>query len=198
MSIYHYYPSKAHLLDALFDRVIGGLPRGRPGASLAKAHEGNRVRIPGDGPSPSALLPVHRAAPAQHPRRARLARADALDLPRCRPRHRDAARFFRVVGYYVIGGVLDETSGYGRGHSAAEPVPDAEAARSLPAGDRGQPVLQAARIRGDIHAWARCAARPGRSCGGESGRGRRAGRRPARRQAGRGYQIRFAASDIIT
>ena len=43
-----------------------------------------------------------------------------------------AARFFRVVGYYVIGGVLDETSGYAKGHSAAEPVPDA--------GGRARPI----------------------------------------------------------
>ena len=30
MSIYHYYPGKTHLLDALFDRVIGGLPADDP------------------------------------------------------------------------------------------------------------------------------------------------------------------------
>ncbi|MFT3955968.1 MAG: hypothetical protein QM722_16755 [Piscinibacter sp.] len=36
-----------------------------------------------------------------------------------------AGRHFRTIGYYLIGAALDETSGYARGPSAAEPVDDA-------------------------------------------------------------------------
>jgi hypothetical protein len=36
----------------------------------------------------------------------------------------DAARYFREIGYYLVGAALDETSGYAKGPSAAEPVSD--------------------------------------------------------------------------
>ena len=35
---------------------------------------------------------------------------------------RDAARYFRELGYYLTGAALDETAGYANGPSAAEPV----------------------------------------------------------------------------
>jgi hypothetical protein len=44
----------------------------------------------------------------------------------------DAARLFRAFSYYVTGGILDETSGYAKGPSATEPVPDDEVARDFP------------------------------------------------------------------
>ncbi len=37
----------------------------------------------------------------------------------------DAARYFREIGYYLTGAALDETAGYAKGPSAAEPVSDA-------------------------------------------------------------------------
>jgi hypothetical protein len=43
-----------------------------------------------------------------------------------------AARAFRSVGYLMMGAILDETSGYARGPSAAEPVPPAEQAEIAP------------------------------------------------------------------
>jgi hypothetical protein len=42
------------------------------------------------------------------------------------------ARHFRAVGYYITGAALDETSGYARGPSAAEPVSDAYVAEHCP------------------------------------------------------------------
>jgi hypothetical protein len=42
------------------------------------------------------------------------------------------ARMFRVLGYYLSGAALDETSGYANGPSAAEPVPEDVAARDYP------------------------------------------------------------------
>jgi hypothetical protein len=35
---------------------------------------------------------------------------------------RDAATYFREIGYYLTGAALDETAGYANGPSAAEPV----------------------------------------------------------------------------
>jgi hypothetical protein len=42
------------------------------------------------------------------------------------------AKYFRLTGYYFMGATLDETSGYAKGPSAAEPVPDAIVARDYP------------------------------------------------------------------
>ena len=43
-----------------------------------------------------------------------------------------AARHFRTVGYYLTGAALDETAGYAKGPSAAEPVGNAYIARECP------------------------------------------------------------------
>lgn len=132
MSIYHYFPSKAHLLDALFDRVVGSLPVDDPALPW-------RQRV-------ERLVLAYRAAAHRYPRlfqfialhrhntRVGLAwlertltaiEAAGFDLE-------TTARFFRVLGYYIVGAALDETSGYAKGHSAAEPVADNEVARDFP------------------------------------------------------------------
>ena len=132
MSIYHYYPGKAHLLDAIFDRVIGGLPPDDPALPW-------RERI-------ETLVFAYRAMAHRHPRffpfvalHRHNTRVGLTWLERMLTVFRDAgldtetaARFFRIVGYYVIGAVLDETSGYAKGHSAAEPVPDPEVEAAFP------------------------------------------------------------------
>jgi hypothetical protein len=43
------------------------------------------------------------------------------------------ARHFRILGYYVVGALIDETMGYARGPSAIAPVPEDEARRDFPA-----------------------------------------------------------------
>ena len=45
----------------------------------------------------------------------------------------EAARYFRLTGYYLMGATLDETGGYAKGPSAAETVPNAVLARDFPA-----------------------------------------------------------------
>jgi len=42
------------------------------------------------------------------------------------------ARHFRTVGYYITGAALDETAGYARGPSAADPVSDGYVAEHCP------------------------------------------------------------------
>jgi Tetracyclin repressor-like, C-terminal domain len=43
------------------------------------------------------------------------------------------ARQFRIFGYFIVGSCLDETIGYAKGPSAAEPVPHEIAAQKFPA-----------------------------------------------------------------
>lgn len=132
MSIYHYYPSKAHLLDALFNRIIGGLPRDDVALPWRKRIEASVFayrEMAHRYPRFFQFIAVHRhntpVGLAWIERTLSILRDSGLDTEA-------AARFFRVIGYYVVGGALDETSGYGKGHSAVNPVPDDEVARAFP------------------------------------------------------------------
>lgn len=124
MSIYHHFPSKQHLLDALVDHAIGTVDVPEPGpdpqASMRLAMLSYRAmahRFPALFP----LVAVHRLN----------TRAGVLFIERilavvraAAPDAESAARSFRAIGYFLIGACLDETSGYARGPSAAEPVPE--------------------------------------------------------------------------
>jgi AcrR family transcriptional regulator len=132
MSIYHHFPSKAHILDALVDRVV------------------REAEIP-----PATLPPFERLCRGAHSYRAlglkyphffqffALHRLDSaaglmylervLEICRdCGLKPEQAARFFRVIGYYLIGAVLDETSGYAEGPASLDPVPEEAMAARFP------------------------------------------------------------------
>jgi AcrR family transcriptional regulator len=132
MSIYHHFPSKQHLLDALVDRALASaeapaaaLPplerlRGSMHAYRAMAHR-HAALYP--------LLAVHRL---NTPTGVRYIES-MLGLVRgVVPDPELAARHFRVIGYFLMGTGLDETSGYAKGPSAAEPVDGAFIARECP------------------------------------------------------------------
>ena len=125
MSIYHHFPSKQHLLDALVEHAIATIDVPPPGpdapARLRQAMYSYRAmahRFPALFP----LVAVHRlnmpAGVLFIERIVRLVRSASPDAE-------SAARLFRAVGYYLTGACLDETSGYARGPSAAQPVSDA-------------------------------------------------------------------------
>ncbi len=132
MSLYHYFPSKAHLLDALVDRVIA------------------EVVTPPPGDDPIARLRQtmysFRALAHRHPRFFQLLATHRLNTPTgvgvldealglvraAVPDERLAAQWFRALSYYVTGVALDETAGYAKGPSAAEPVSDAYVAEHCP------------------------------------------------------------------
>jgi AcrR family transcriptional regulator len=132
MSIYHHFPSKQHLQDAMVERVIGG------------------VADPPDGLEPIDGLRFlgrqYRAMAHRHPRLFPLVALHRLNMPAgiafiermlghfhaALPDDRIAAQAFRVFGYYVIGAALDETSGYAEGPSSATPVADADIAGVAP------------------------------------------------------------------
>lgn len=132
MSIYHYFPSKQHLLDALVDHAMSTVPLERPG----RDPEGQLRRLAYD----------YRAMAARFPRLFPLVALHRLNTPTgvalieralelvCALVQSDelAARQFRALGYYLTGAALDETSGYARGPSAAEPVDDAYIAQHCP------------------------------------------------------------------
>ena len=132
MSIYHHFPSKQHLLDALVERAIAGVAEPPPGADPIErlrfiGHEYRRVAH--RHPRLFPLLALHRLnMPAGVAFIERMLRHfhDAL------PDDKLAAQAFRLFGYYVIGAALDETSGYAEGPSAAEPVGDDYIAAECP------------------------------------------------------------------
>jgi AcrR family transcriptional regulator len=132
MSIYHYFPSKQHLLDALVEAMLAGIAE--PPADLAPI---DRLRFLGF---------EYRAMAHRHPRLFPLAALHRLNMPAgvafiermlghfraAVPDARLAAQVFRMFGYYAVGAALDETAGYAAGPSAAEPVSDEYIARECP------------------------------------------------------------------
>lgn len=133
MSIYHHFPSKAHLLDALVDRVLAGIPipeRSLPAAErlLTLAHEWRRMAHAHAAFYP--WLALHRWNSEVGVRFL----AELLDcLHAAGLDDERAARGLRVLGYYMLGATLDETRGYARGASSLHPVSDADLARRHPA-----------------------------------------------------------------
>ncbi len=128
MSIYHHYPSKAHLMDALLDRQIRTLPPVPEGAWLERlrrvAHNIRDMALA--HPEFFQFMALHR-----------MNTPTALRwLDGCIGMFREGgfdaeatARLFRSFSYYVMGAALDETAGYAKGPSAAQPVDDTAVAR---------------------------------------------------------------------
>lgn len=132
MSIYHHFPSKAHILDALVDRVVGSahipshdldsIERLR---GLARGWRDMALRHPRF----FSFLSVHRLnseTGVKYLNEILGALRDAgLD-------NENAARFFRVMSYFLMGAALDEISGYAKGPSSLDPISDEELARRFP------------------------------------------------------------------
>jgi AcrR family transcriptional regulator len=132
MSVYHHFPSKAHLMDALIDLMLAD-------ARASMAAEGDwleRLRRAAHG---------FRAMALKHPKLLPFFAVHRLNtltgvgyidgiigiLREAGFSDRDAARFFREIGYYLTGAALDETAGYANGPSAAEPVSNETIARDF-------------------------------------------------------------------
>jgi AcrR family transcriptional regulator len=133
MSIYHYFPSKGHLMDALIDHVVAEMPP-FPDGSLPWLERvrwlGRNVRaVFTRRPNLFMFVGTHRM---NTPRAlAFLDQSIGLFEESGLPREL-AVRMFRSVSYYVMGTALDETSGYARGPSTVEPVPDDVMQRDYP------------------------------------------------------------------
>jgi len=132
MSLYHYFPSKAHLQDALVDHALAEVVT-EPAPSdpierlrvMAYSYRAMAHRYP----KLYQLLAVHRLNTPTGVR----AIERVLQLVRdAAPDDRLAAQYFRALGYYLTGAALDETAGYAKGPSAAAPVSDAYIAEHCP------------------------------------------------------------------
>ncbi|MBI5716802.1 MAG: TetR/AcrR family transcriptional regulator [Burkholderiales bacterium] len=132
MSLYHHIPSKQHLLDAMVDQAVDSVAEAPAGLSpierlrhLAHAYREMAHRNATLFP----LIALHRLnTPAGVRFIERVLRA-VHDVVRDEEK---AARHFRAFGYYLMGAGLDETSGYAKGPTAAEPVDDAYIAAHCP------------------------------------------------------------------
>jgi AcrR family transcriptional regulator len=132
MSLYHYFPSKAHLIDAVIDLVFGELevpPQGGAWLDRVRKAAWNYRAMALGHPKLYPLMAVHRMNTRVGVRKLDeiigLFRAGGFD-------DATAAKLFRDFGYYITGAALDEAAGYAKGPSAAEPVSDAEIARDCP------------------------------------------------------------------
>lgn len=132
MSIYYHFPSKIHLLDALVDRTLNKLPippkdwlAGRRIRHLAQAWR----QMSRQAPRFYLWMALHRwnSASGVHFLSEVL---DCFHAAGLTPEQ--AARGFRVVGYYLLGATLEETSGYAQGPSAVEPLIESEVQRLYP------------------------------------------------------------------
>ncbi len=126
MSIYHHFPSKQHLLDALVAQAIASVEVPPPGRDAAESlvrlrHAAHSYRaMARRWPALYPLVAVHRL---NMPAGVRFIESLlALTHVVAGGDEERGARAFRTLGYYLAGACLDETAGYARGPSAAEPV----------------------------------------------------------------------------
>lgn len=115
MSIYHHFPSKQHLLDAMVDHAIATVDT--PPADLTPLdrlrHAAHSYRAMANRfPALFPLVAVHRL---NTPTGVRFIEAILALVQAVLPDPALSARHFRTLGYYLVGSGLDETSGYARG-----------------------------------------------------------------------------------
>ena len=132
MSIYHHFRSKQQLLDALVDRAVASMEM--PPADLPPLERLRRVcyAFRDMAHRNRRLFPLIALHRMNTPTGVAMIESVLALVHEVEPDPERAARQLRVVGYYVNGAALDETSGYARGPFAAEPVDDAYIARHCP------------------------------------------------------------------
>ena len=134
MSIYHYFPSKGHLMDALVDRVIGSemtvlVPGERPWRDAIElaAREWRTMAL--SSPNFFGYLALHRL---NTPTALRWLNGMIGVFGDLGAGEEVAVRMFRAMGHYLTGALLDETAGYTRGPSTVVPVSDDVMAERYP------------------------------------------------------------------
>jgi AcrR family transcriptional regulator len=129
MSLYHHFPSKAHVLDALVDRVLSGIP-------IPQRDLGPHERLRQLAHHWRAMARRHaRFYPwlALHRWNSSTGVAFLGEILSC---FIDAGlsdeQAARVLGYYMLGATLDETSGYAQGPSSLSPITEEDLKRRHP------------------------------------------------------------------
>ena len=133
MSLYHYFPSKAHLFDAMVNLYLDEMdPVPDEGSWQEKlrfiAHQFRRMAL--RHPAFFQFVSIYRMNSERGLQFLNVAlqifEEMGLDVE-------TRARNFRAFGFYLTGACLDEALGYAKGPSAAEPVPMEDARRLFPA-----------------------------------------------------------------
>lgn len=152
MSIYHYFPSKTHLFEALVDNVIAeasvfaeAIPWQDQLREAAAAYRRMALNHRGFFIYFATFRLNNRSGLTYLEHFARI--FEAARLPE------DArARHFRLLGYYLVGACLDEVIGLSKGPSATNPVPFAQARVEFPAIMAIGPYLGADRFQSTFDA----------------------------------------------
>jgi AcrR family transcriptional regulator len=142
MSIYHHFPSKADLMDALVDRFMAGIAvpsRQLPWQVRLRELVAGWRRSAMKQPEFFRYLAIHRLNTEGGLRMLNELLSAYFDAGFD---DESAARFFRLTSYYVVGGLLDETSGYAKGPSAVNPPSNELVAREFPCVARVAPYFQ--------------------------------------------------------
>ena len=132
MSLYHHFPSKQHLLDALVEHAIASVDVPEPGPDPERRLRACMYSYRAMARRWPALFPLVAVHRLNTPTGVRYIESILRLVRSVDPDPEHAARSFRALGYYLIGAGLEETAGYARGPSAAEPVSDAFVARECP------------------------------------------------------------------
>ncbi len=149
MSLYHYFPSKAHLYEALVDQLIAEAMEYDPSGgwrdryrSAAGAYRKMALRHPGMFLYFSGFRLNNHAGLGFLEGILRIFEDAGLEPE-------DRARHYRILGHYLVGSCLDQVV---KGPSATSPVPFEEARMAYPslmavgpyfAGDRQKDVFDA-------------------------------------------------------
>jgi len=132
MSIYYHYPSKAHLFDAMVDHClekIQWLPNEEHWRTALRHTLVQFRRLAYEHPAFFQFMALYRMNSVAG---LSLLERTLSIFRRAGFSPEQSARYFRLLSYYVVGASLDETSGYAKGPSAAEPVPNEIVARDYP------------------------------------------------------------------
>jgi AcrR family transcriptional regulator len=131
-SIRHHFPTKAHLMDALVDRLIGEMEftsADMPWEKRLDAMAEEWRKLARRHPKLFFFFAEHRKntpAGLRWLEHTLSIYADAGLTPEM------ASRLFRTSGYMIIGGLLDEVAGYANAPSALNPPGPEEIARDFP------------------------------------------------------------------
>ena len=132
MSIYYHFPSKAHLFDAMVAHCLGKiewLPDDAPWREALRHGFTEFRQIAHRNPAFFHFMALYRMNSAEGlgmlEKVLGIFRRAGFSLEQ-------TAKYFRLISYYMVGAALDETSGYAKGPSATEPVPNDVVARDYP------------------------------------------------------------------
>ena len=132
MSLYYHFPSKAHLFDALVAHCLSQhqwLPEGTHWRAALHHVLIEFRQVAHRNPAFFPFIVLYRM---NSPKGLSLLEGILSIFRRAGFSPEQSAKYFRLLSYYVTGAALDETSGYAKGPSAAEPVPNDVVARDYP------------------------------------------------------------------